>query len=289
MRYYVNLPITWIHDDGKWLEFFREFRLNPELGFDRFSMGLSASWHRDNAARIKDYGLYCVAHLPFFGPLLGHKDAAARKEGVEVLKRATDIANIYEAGHLVGHPSFFAHSDADAARAVTGDIGARPSNGWLDNSLKCWQEVLAVTDALVYFENTHDTGPEAILELLYALSRGDYYAQIGMCFDLGHWYSFAQGCDRNNLGEWLDKISPCLSHLHLHDNVGHGDQHLGLGQGDVPLEMFFRSLVERRLSPTFTLEPHDLNSLKHSLAWLESHPATAEWLLAAGHKKRDSF
>lgn len=271
MRYYVNLPLSWLHTDGDWLGFFVSRSLNPELGFDEFSLGLPPAWHYEHALRLKDAGLTCAAHLPFFGPLLGRGPQESRRAGVEVLKKAAGIAAIYAADHLIGHPSFFAHSDADGNGATGGGIGPQPSKAWLKNSLEGWQDVLSVTDAALYLENTYDTGPEAVLALLDELARGDYHAQIGLCFDLGHWYSFAQGCDRDNLQEWLDEIAPHLKHLHLHDNAGHGDQHLGLGRGRIPLDNFFRSLGRRGLKPGFTLEPHNLDSLEHSLAWLAAH------------------
>lgn len=283
MRYYVNLPVSWIHRERQWVKFFAEGGLNPELGFDSASMRLSAAWHKETASRIRDGGLACAAHLPFFGPAPGHEDAGARREGIEILKKAADIAAVYGAGHLVGHPAYFAHCDSDGKGVREGFMGPRPSRRWLESSLSGWEEVLAVSDARLYLENTHDTGPEALLELLEALARGDYHDQAGMCFDLGHWFSFAQGCDRHNLQAWLDRIAPRLSHLHLHDNFGHGDQHLGLGLGGIPLQEFFRSLLGRGLKPTFTLEPHDEKSLRQSLRWLAADPAMRGWMAASGY------
>lgn len=282
MRHFVNLPITWIDNEQGWPEFFSRRGLNPELGFDGRSLELSRSWHRENAARLRDGGLVCSAHLPFFGPSPGQKDAQARRGGVEILKKAADIASIYEAAHLVGHPAYFAYSDSDGRGPAEGGIGPRPGERWLEDSRRGWEEVLAVTDADLYLENTHDTGPEAVLELIGAIARGRYHDQIGMCFDLGHWFSFAQGCDRRNLEDWLDRIAPRLAHLHLHDNAGHGDQHLGLGRGRIPLHEFFKSLLARRLAPGFTLEPHDAAALEHSLHWLHGDPVMGEWLEFAG-------
>lgn len=283
MRYYVNLPLAWVHRDDGWLGFYAGRGLNPELGFDELSLGLPAAWHREKALRLQDSGLAASAHLPFFGPLLGGGPLEARQAGADILKKAADVAAIYGAAHLIGHPSFFAHGDAGGKAPAPGDIGQRPSERWLQNSVAGWQEVLAVSDAPLYLENTHDSGPEAVLALLGELARGDCHARIGMCFDIGHWFSFAQGCDRNNLHEWLDKIAPRLKHLHLHDNAGHGDEHLGLGQGSIPLDDFFRELTKRGLAPSFTLEPHNLDALEHSLAWLAAHGAEYPLLRGGAH------
>lgn len=284
MRYYVNLPISWIYNDGEWAEFFARRGLNPELGFDELSLGLPLRWHKENASRLKDSGLLCAVHLPFFGPPLGQPDAQARRYGVDILKKAAEVAGIYEAGHLIGHPSFFAHTDANEAGVADGDIGPRPSERWLENSVQGWEEVLALSEARLYLENTHDIGPEAVLSLLNALARGDYNAQIGMCFDLGHWFSFAQGCDRYNLHDWLDKISPYLSHLHLHDNNGRSDQHWGLGRGNIPLHDFFTWLAAQALTPGFTLEPHDVEALECSLGWLANDACMQDWMRICSDK-----
>lgn len=277
MHYYVNLPLSWIHDGENWLDFFQQHRINPELGFDKRSLAFSMGWHHESAARMRDLGLQASVHLPFFGPPIG-QGAAARTDGLDILKKATEVASIYDARHLIGHPSFFAHSDSDGQGVREGDIGPRPSEGWLERSSQGWTDILRMTYASLYLENTHDIGPEAVLALLDTLAAGDYSSQIGMCFDVGHWFSFAQGCDRDNLAEWLDKITPHLAHLHLHDNGGYTDQHLGLGRGRVPLEDFFRAMLGRGLRASFTMEPHDLEALKYSLEWLEKNQAMQDWL-----------
>ena len=134
--------------------------------------------------------------------------------------------------------------------------------------------------ASLFLENTYERGPAAIIALLQSIraAGGKVGAKTAFCFDLGHWFSFAGGSGLGNLEAWLELITPWLGHLHLHDNDGNDDQHLGLGRGRIPLESFRAALAGRRLACGFTLEPHDLKSLAVSLDWIGHNPPAHGWL-----------
>lgn len=270
MLYYTNLPLSWVHSDKKWLDMFIGKGMNPELGFDEISLALPLSWHKDTAAYIKDSGLRCVSHLPFFAGPPGARDKKIRQEVTSVLQKAAELASVYDADHMVGHPAFLAETDAlpqemlprpslegcPACQPVSAmlPVDPVPQAWWVENSLESWQKVLEASDARLYLENTYDLSPLPVVSVIEGLWATDNYSgRVGMCFDIGHWFSFAGGSRRHNLDEWLEAVGPFLRHLHLHDNLGLADQHLGLGYGRIPLEMFFSALLARGLKPDFTL------------------------------------
>jgi sugar phosphate isomerase/epimerase len=174
-----------------------------------------------------------------------------------------ETANIYEPDHLIGHPEFRPGS----ASSSDSQHPHQPSPAWLARSLAAWEEVLAATPARLYLENTRDQTPEALLALLDLLPPD----RAALCFDLGHW--FVAAADFQTLPQWLEQTADRLGHLHLHDNCGRFDQHLGLGQGLIDFQPALKFLAERNLSPTFTLEAHDPQALDQSLAWLAGLPA----------------
>ncbi len=292
MRYYVNLPLSWARQDKKWLELFARGSMHPELGFDEASLAAPLAWHRETACFLKDNGLFCAAHLPFFAPAPGSPSPALRAEAAAALCKAAEIAAIYGAAHMIGHPAFNPETDAlpegmfanrsldfcpacqPAAALLSQD--PLPSPQWIASSLETWGKVLAAGDTPLFLENTYDLSPVPVTSLLTALRRlAKDEGRAGMCFDIGHWFSFASGCKRENLRQWLEAIAPHLRHLHLHDNNGLADQHLGLGRGKIPLANFAEALTAMRLKPGVTLEPHTLEDFEHSLRWLAESPAHA--------------
>lgn len=293
MQYYINLPVSWIHRDKKWLELFIARQMNPELGLDEYSLSLPAGWHKETAEYLRDNGLCCVAHLPFFYASPGARDNKLRHKAVSALQKGAELASVYGAKHLIGHPAFFAETDAlpeEMTIMRTGGCAAcmpvsallpadpLPQGWWLENSLDSWKKVLENSDANLFLENTYDLSPISVLSVIEGLrAERQYGGRVGMCFDVGHWFSFAAGSKRNNLEYWLDAISPVLRHMHLHDNRGLSDQHLGLGQGNIPLEELFSGLVARGMKPGVTLEPHDIAALEHSLAWIKTNRAVQRW------------
>lgn len=277
MNYFVNLPLSWVHHNVIWLNIFLEQKINPEFGFDEHSISLPEHWHAEIAATLADAGLSCSVHLPFFAPNPGSADEKSRKKAETLLCKAASLASLYKARHMIGHPAFSKHDDPGSTPDDSFTPGgARPSRKWLETSLRTWSAVMEACGAPLYLENTFDLNPDAVLELLDLLP-GD----SGMCFDLGHWHSFAGGAGRGNLRDWVDRIAPKLRHLHLHDNDGEGDQHCGLGSGSIPLDGFFDLLREKSLFPTFTMEPHTLPDFQQSLAWLHKNKAMREWMRAA--------
>ena len=63
---------------------------------------------------------------------------------------------------------------------------------------------------------------------------------LGMVLDVGH----AQTC--GTLSDFLSH--PALTHVHLHDNCGNGDDHLPLGKGCINLPPVLKAIEERSLT-----------------------------------------
>jgi sugar phosphate isomerase/epimerase len=99
---------------------------------------------------------------------------------------------------------------------------------------------------------------------------------IGICFDIGHWHCFsAIRGERQDLDQWIDAFAPRLRHLHLHDNDGSYDAHLGLGQGTIPFDELLRALKARSLFPSTTFEPHTAKALAGTCHWFARRPEAA--------------
>jgi len=109
------------------------------------------------------------------------------------------------------------------------------------------------------FENTYETSPEVHKILFQQLDA----PHLGFCMDTGHLTAFAH----TSWQPWLEKLSPWLGQLHLHDNNGQGDNHLALGLGTFNFQSLFTSLNKGPL-PLLTLEPHSKEDLSQSLDYI---------------------
>lgn len=271
MRFFVNMPLSWIADDRSWLDKMTAMGIRPELGLDARAMDEQGeAWHRDVAAELHRAlgadGPVCSIHLPFIDLVPGSPDAHMRRASLERLVRALDLAALYQPALCIAHAAFSPVMYADQEDA------------WLDASAATWQALHAARPdhPPVFLENVFETDPMLLTRLAERLPA----QRFGLCLDVGHWHSFGNGCaapmdtggPAADLTRWLDAFAPHLGHLHLHDNDGSFDQHLGLGRGIIPLETLFQGLAQRGLSPSATLEPHSEADFRASLAWLDDRP-----------------
>ncbi|MCF8030069.1 MAG: sugar phosphate isomerase/epimerase [Desulfohalobiaceae bacterium] len=258
-RYFVNLPCRYIAEDRSYLEYFQWKKINPELGLDPIAVDkLEEDWHRRLADALHKEGLLCSVHLPFHDLQPGSIDEYILQSTRDRLKKAIRIAAIYEPRFLVAHANFIPlYSDLYSS--------------WLKRAMRTWEEVLVEwpDHPALYLENVREYDPGPLADLMAELQQH----RVRFCFDLGHWASYSGGVQYNNLGLWMQTLGQYLVHLHLHDNDGVADQHLGLGQGNIPWAEVFSGLELLDLSPTLTLEPHTKEDLFSSWQFMKEHPS----------------
>lgn len=258
--FFVNLPLRYVGRDPAWLDAFIARRLAPEFGLDAQAMDqLDEGWHRGVAARLREADLPCSVHLPFEDLRPASPDPLVAEASRRRLLRAARIASIYGPRHMVGHPSL----------QPPNDPALEPAQ--LEASASFWSAMLdAAGDCpLLALENTHDKEPDRLAALAARL-REQHGLRVGVCFDVGHWHSFAGGHARKDAARWLDALGPFVRHCHLHDNSGADDEHVGLGAGRIPWDEILDLLAALPHPPTATLEPHAEDALTQSLEFIHA-------------------
>lgn len=262
MSYFFSLPLRFLFQDQERLNKFVSKKLNPELGLCAHAIDeCSIQWHSNISNQIKAANLKCSIHLPFMDLNFGSSDPMMAKSAVTRMKKAFEIAKIYQPQHLIAHAgydfNFYAHTYSQ----------------WAERERDNWLEVLHTwpNHPPLYLENTFEKEPQLVTHLIDLLRENisnEYKQTIGMCFDIGHWFSFAQGKTKKNLADWIASAKNHIRHLHLHDNDGSFDQHLGLGNGQIPWVEAITILNENSLHPTITFEPHVENGIETTLNFL---------------------
>lgn len=262
--FFVCLPCRYIAREPMFLEYFLAHGLCPELCLDAWSLtNQDQAWFEGLAQSLASRNLACAVHLPYENLHPGSPDPLILDATRERLARAFAAAKLLGPRHMVGHVDY------------QWGLHAEDPETWLKRHTATWEALLASWPGHppLHLENTFELDPEPVRDAVEALAATDAgKGGVGICFDAPHWHSFGRGHERKDLKRWVDCLGPRITHLHLHDNDGSGDQHLGMGQGALPWDEFFAMLEERGLAPGVTFEPHDEPSLLGSMDYLKRHP-----------------
>ena len=248
----ISIPFNMLHDT--YLDRFLAEGLNPEIAIEAVSLD---RFKHNDFVRIADEfhkrSLRITLHGPFADLAAGSADKAVRTITRKRFEQMLELVPVFRPHSVVCHAGY------DWRR-----YGYNPA-GWYKRSLKQWKWLakrLKKAGSRLMLENVYESEPEEMLPLLEPLS--DF--GVGFCFDAGHQVSFGQ----STLEHWCRTTAPFLGQLHLHDNFGTGDDHLGLGQGVIDFKKLFR-LVKRLTpqQPLVTLEIHNEEEIMPSLEYLE--------------------
>ncbi len=116
-------------------------------------------------------------------------------------------------------------------------------------------------DLEICIENCADPTPYPLVALM---ERCENNKRIGICLDLGHVnYSHV------TMEQWFEELGQWISYIHLSDNIGHFDDHLTLGKGNVNWKKADSLYRELGRTVPLTFEVGDLESVKISLKYLK--------------------
>jgi sugar phosphate isomerase/epimerase len=250
----INIPFTMLYES--YLATFMKYGLNPEIGLDaaaldRFSVAdfnsIAQEFHKNSRT--------VTLHGPFIDLSAGSPDPAVRRITRRRLEQVLELVPLFKPLSLVCHAGY------DARRY------GYFKESWAENSLALWSwlaERLAEQGVRLMLENVYEDGPEDIQFLFKHLQN----RQVGFCLDAGHASAFGQ----SDLAAWLQTLGPHLGQLHLHDNLGHADEHLAMGSGIVDFSKLFKYLKKKSNPPPIvTLEPHEEKDLWPSVEYLARH------------------
>ncbi|MCD6320024.1 MAG: sugar phosphate isomerase/epimerase [Candidatus Desulfofervidaceae bacterium] len=253
-HFFINAPYDLLSQ--KYLPLFIQYRLNPEI---YFSPQLLDRWPEDEfkslARELKQSGLKVTFHAPFYDLSPGAIDTKVRQVTQERLTQVFALVSLFNPIAIVAH---LAYDDR---------VYRNHKEEWLKNSLETWEKVIPLAEkhqVYLNLENVFEGEPEIFLRLFENFSS----PFVGICFDIGHVYAFTQ----STLKDW-EIIFPYINQLHLHDNHGYVDKHLGLGKGKIDFPSLFSLLKRYERYPILTLEPHTEEAFWDSLEYLQKLPA----------------
>ncbi|MFW6284478.1 MAG: sugar phosphate isomerase/epimerase family protein [Desulfosalsimonas sp.] len=252
----VNIPFTWLMDPQEnWLEIFTQNRIQPEIGLDADALDRFAPRDFSRVGRrFADAGCRVTVHGPFMDLSPGSPDPEIRSVTHKRLQQARAAAELLFPKTMVCHAGY------DPARYsfIRKQWYKQAADTWNHHGRALWEKGIRLV-----LENVYESDPGDLAELFEKINAD----KIGLCLDTGHLTVFSPF----SLSGWLAELSGRINQLHLHDNKGKADDHLGMGQGIIdftPLHEWLKTAGHR---PVITLEPHRRQDLIHSLLFLENH------------------
>ena len=248
---FVCCPFNLIVSD--YLEKIISERINPEIGLnggvlDEFRM---QSFRR--IARIfRASGTKCTVHAQFTDLSIGAIDRRIRRVSLDRLRQALEIAAIYGARSMVFHTGFDERHYFNLA------------GRWMENAVASLDTLCSEAESAgipIMLENVFEPSP-AIHKALFEAANSSI---LKFCFDMGHQQVFS----KTELSIWLEELGQRIGQLHLHDNLGHKDDHLAIGSGILDFDTLFSFLAARSIHPILTLEPHGEEQVMPTLKGLE--------------------
>jgi len=165
------------------------------------------------------HGLKYSVHAPFADVNIASPSYRLRRVMLKRLEQSIRHARALDAYVWVFHPGL-----------KTGISSFYPGVDWLQNlkSIQALSKIAGDCGVNIAIENVPEPYPGLMksvkdFEEFYAQFSGD----VGMVLDVGH--SNVNGQTESFIRAFSDKIV----HMHLSDNDGGSDQHLGIGHGDV--------------------------------------------------------
>ncbi len=189
----------------------------------------------------------CAMHGPFADLCPGSSDPLVRQVARQRSEQGLAIAGELGIRQVILHHGYVPNTSQPAR--------------WVARSADFWRGILARAPAQthIHLENLLDDGPGLLLDLLQVV--GD--PRLGVCLDLGHAHAFS----RVPVVEWVTALGTAVTYVHLHDNGGTRDEHLPLGQGNLPLHEVLAALQAHAPGALWALEA----DAAPSLAWLEEN------------------
>ncbi len=243
-----------------WIELARELGLGwLELRADpgiAHPEDLSSQDRNRLKKRLEEAGLRVSLHAPIHGVNLVSPNprlaAAALAEHVAAIELAPELGAELVVFHPGGLPGEYARLPGAYERA--------------------WQRLGFALDILVpeaaargvrlAIENKQaGSGRDLILTPEEHLRALEGRPGLGACLDFGHLHTL-----REDPAHFVAALGERLVHVHLHDNQGERDEHLGLGQGTVPWEAALRALAATGYRGAVILEIPDPDQARDSVA-----------------------
>ena len=227
---------------------------------DKYNVGIEIQGFH-NPAKVKDYDEIMQSYkklLPdniskyFHAPFADLCLASAAEKIVEATKFYFDYA-------------YKAAVELDAKR-ITVHHGYVPGTSYLPNWIKravaFWKGYLVDKQIAFDMENLLEYTGDPLKTIIDEVND----ERLGLNLDIGHAYCNSKA----SVVEWIKLLGERIKYVHLHDNHGESDEHLGLAKGNMNVVEVLNALNEYAPNAVWALECK-LEDMEESLIFLQQN------------------
>ncbi|WP_455543200.1 sugar phosphate isomerase/epimerase family protein [Intestinibacter sp.] len=183
-------------------------------------------------------------HGPFVELCAGTRDPLIAQVSNYRMQQAYNVAKKMDANYIVYHNGYYPKTYSYIE--------------WMQNAPNYWKNMLLdkKDDKIkVHIENVHEDDWFIINELMEEI----YDEKTSVCLDVGHVNSYS----KIDVSEWMKRLKKYIKHMHIHNNFGERDEHLGINKGELDIIEILNEVKDRDI--TISLEITDLDELRESL------------------------
>ena len=228
----------------------REIEIFAALGFDYLELAMDPPQahytvvrerEKDIGEALRAHSMGLVCHLPTF-VYTADLTESIRRASLNEMFKSLETAAMLQASKVVVHPGYI------GGLAVFEMDGARKR---VINSLS---EIIGKADQL---------GLNLCLENMFPAYRSfvepeefkgifGQYPDLMLTLDIGH--AAIDSPSGHRIFDFIKFFGHRIGHVHISDNLGHGDDHLPVGEGAIPFPKVIKALQKEGYNDTMTFE-----------------------------------
>ena len=190
---------------------------------------------------LKKYKVFALAHTPYWVQF-GSSHELVRKGWIEEAKKMINIASLLNIQlvnfHFAGRPWMKISTEIQRISFLNNFV----------TSIRELVKFAKTKDVVLMLENTPSDDTQAIKDFLQVT---DKVPELRVHLDIAH--AFIEG-GMKKIKEYIDTFEKKIVHLHIHDNQGRSDEHLGLGMGMINFKQVVKWLKKIEYDRTITFE-----------------------------------
>ncbi|HOG15323.1 MAG TPA: sugar phosphate isomerase/epimerase family protein [Candidatus Absconditabacterales bacterium] len=204
------------------------------------------NFHKEKIKGINPISL----HAPFGDLCPGSSDPMVR----EVARNRFELG--YKTANQLGAKSIIHH------------IGRVPKAGTAqkraEHCVDFWKDFLKGKSENInfYIENLFDHNPEVLSLVIDGINKNN----VKVCLDIGHAHCYS----KIPVLDWIKILKDKIGYVHIHDNNGAEDEHLGIGKGNIPMFEVFSALNKYAPNAIRALECC-IDHMDESITWLKNN------------------
>lgn len=240
----------YISDYKEW-SIAEDIALKERLGFEAQYFSCShnvMNYETRNPLKLSNDISNLSLHGPYDGLNPGSDDPVVTEKTKTVYNKFYSIAKSLNSKHLIFHSGY--HPEKS------------DRNGWLNRSIVFWKDFIdnKNDEIAIHIENVYEKDFTLLKKMLDNICS----SKVTACLDIGHAH-----CNSNiSVESWVEGLKGMIGSVHIHNNYGDIDEHLGIDNGTV--DMFNVLTLINKYAPLaqWTLETKEK---KLSYDWLRNN------------------